>query len=172
MDFNNLLEKGIKSVLTFGPKLVGAVAICIIGGVIIKTLVKGFDKILTIRKLDDSLKPFLKGMAVSLLKVMLVLTLLGMLGIKMTSFIAILGAAGLAVGMAHSGTLQNFAEGEEPFVAVSDLGDSSVNFTVSAWVNGPDYWSVFFTMNEKIYNTFSKEELNIPYPKMDVNVIK
>ena len=61
---------------------------------------------------------------------------------------------------------------EVPFVAVSELGDSSVNFAVRAWVSAPDYWDVFFGMNEKIYNTFGKEGLNIPYPTMDVNVIK
>jgi len=60
----------------------------------------------------------------------------------------------------------------EPFVAVSELGDSSVNFAVRGWVKAEDYWGVFFDMNEKIYNTFGKEGLNIPYPTMDVNVIK
>ncbi len=55
---------------------------------------------------DPSLMPFLTGIVNGLLKVMLVITVLGMLGIEMTSFIAILGAAGLAVGMALSGTLQ------------------------------------------------------------------
>ena len=57
-----------------------------------------------------------------------------------------------------------------PFVAVSELGDSSVNFAVRAWVKAPDYWDVFFDMNEKVYNTFAKEGLNIPYPQMDVHV--
>ena len=59
-----------------------------------------------------------------------------------------------------------------PFVAVSELGDSSVNFTVRAWVNAADYWDVFFAMNENIYNTFNKEGLNIPYPQMDVHLHK
>jgi small conductance mechanosensitive channel len=271
MDLNNLVERGYELVLTFGPKLIGAVVVWIIGNMIIKMLIKGFDRILNVRKIDESLKPFLKGIVGTLLKAMLVISVLTMLGIQMTSFVAILGAAGLAVGMALSGTLQNFAggvmllifkpfkngdvidaqghigvvseiqifntilktpdnktiiipngglsngsmtnystegtrrvdwsfgiaygddtskakevmmklmtdnpkilkdSGKEPFVAVSELGDSSVNFAVRAWVNSPDYWDVFFTMNEKIYNTFSKEGLNIPYPTMDVNVIK
>ena len=58
----------------------------------------------------------------------------------------------------------------EVFIAVSELADSSVNFTVRAWVNAADYWGVYFDMNEKIYNTFNKESLNIPYPQMDVHV--
>ncbi|MFT5522000.1 MAG: small conductance mechanosensitive channel, partial [Enterobacterales bacterium] len=57
-------------------------------------------------------------------------------------------------------------------IAVSELADSSVNFTVRAWVNAADYWGVFFAMNENVYNTFNKEGLNIPYPQMDVHVHK
>ena len=59
-----------------------------------------------------------------------------------------------------------------PFVAVSELGDSSVNFAVRAWVKAEDYWGVFFDMNEKVYNTFDKKGLSIPYPQMDVHVHK
>ncbi len=48
-------------------------------------------------------------------------------------------------------------EDKTPFLAVSELGDSSVNFVVSPWVKSPDYWKVFFSMIEKIDNTFSKK---------------
>jgi small conductance mechanosensitive channel len=58
----------------------------------------------------------------------------------------------------------------EVFIAVSELGDSSVNFAVRAWVKADDYWGVFFDMNKKVYETFDKEGLNIPYPQMDVHV--
>lgn len=61
---------------------------------------------------------------------------------------------------------------EPPFVAVSELADSSVNFAVRGWVKAENYWSVFFDMNEKVYKNFNKEELNIPYPQMDVHVHK
>ena len=57
------------------------------------------------------IKPFLIGLFNSLLKVFLVISVLSMIGIEMTSFIAILGAVGLAIGMALSSTLQNFAGG-------------------------------------------------------------
>ena len=98
----------------YGPKLIGAIAVWIIGNWIIgnwiiKIILKGIDKILSNQKIDDSLKPFLKGIFSALLKVMLVVSVLSMIGFEMTSFIAILGALGLAVGMALSGTLQNFA---------------------------------------------------------------
>jgi len=106
-----MMNQATELVLTYGPKLIGAIVVWIIGSWVIKGIVnvmgKGMDK----AKTDDSLKPFLKGLAEGLLKVMLVISVLSMLGIQMTSFIAILGAAGLAVGMALSGTLQNFAGG-------------------------------------------------------------
>ena len=63
----------------------------------IKAITKGFEKLLDKRAIDPSLKPFLKGIIGALLKVMLVISVLTMLGIEMTSFVAILGAAGLAV---------------------------------------------------------------------------
>jgi small conductance mechanosensitive channel len=112
MDTVNMYsDKMIDLVLLYGPKLIGAIVVWIIGSWVIKLLTKGFTKMLEKSKTDASLKPFLTGIITALLKVMLVISVLGMLGIEMTSFIAILGAAGLAVGMALSGTLQNFAGG-------------------------------------------------------------
>jgi small conductance mechanosensitive channel len=60
----------------------------------------------------------------------------------------------------------------QPFIAVSALADSSVNFVVRAWVNSSDYWPVFFAMNENVYKVFPTKGLNIPYPQMDVHVHK
>jgi len=60
----------------------------------------------------------------------------------------------------------------EVFIAVSALADSSVNFTVRAWVNSADYWAVYFDLNERVYKTFESEGLNIPYPQMDVHLHK
>jgi small conductance mechanosensitive channel len=57
-------------------------------------------------------------------------------------------------------------------IAVSELADSSVKFTVRAWVKAEDYWDVFFAMNKKVYETFDLEGLNIPFPQMDVHVHK
>ena len=58
----------------------------------------------------------------------------------------------------------------KPFVAVSALADSSVNFTVRAWTRTEHYWDVFFPLNEKVYNTFNEKGINIPFPQMDVHV--
>lgn len=111
MNTEKILDFIGDKILEYGPKLVGAILVWIIGSWIIKALTRSFDKLLNKRNTDASLRPFLKGMVNILLKVMLVISVLGMLGIEMTSFIAVLGAAGLAVGMALSGTLQNFAGG-------------------------------------------------------------
>lgn len=267
--FESVKLQTIEIVSEYGLKLIGAIAVWIIGSMVVKSMVNTFDRILNKSKTDASLKPFLKSIVGVLLKALLVITVLTMLGIEMTSFIAILGAAGLAIGMALSGTLQNFAGGvmilifkpfkvgdfleaqgykgivyeiqifntivktpdnktiiipngglstssmtnyssepfrrvdftfgvgygdsteqtkevlndlitadkrilsggnHDPFVAVSGLGDSSVDFVVRVWVKSEDYWGVFFDMNENVYNSFNKAGLNIPYPQMDVHV--
>jgi len=269
LDAQEILDQVTQLGLDYGPKVLGAIVVWIIGSWVVKAIVSVLGKTMTKTKTDPSLKPFLQGLAGGLLKVMLVITVLGMLGIEMTSFIAILGAAGLAVGMALSGTLQNFAGGvmilifkpfkigdvidaqgfigsvkeiqifntimktpdnktiiipngglssgsmtnfsteatrrvdwtigvgygddldkakavikrlcdedsrilkdPEVFIAVAELADSSVNFTVRAWVNAADFWGVYFAMNENVYKTFAKEGLNIPYPQMDVHIQK
>ncbi len=202
-----------------------------------------------------------------MLKVLLVISVVSMLGVQMTSFIAMLGAAGLAVGLALQGSLANFAGGvllllfkpfkvgdfieaqsftgtvnaiqvfntvlktpdnktivipngnlsngaitnftaeknrrvewnfgigyaddlkkakeiltqlvksdsrilnePESLVAISELGDSSVNFVVRAWVKLEDYWSVNFDMKEKVKLTFDEQGISIPFPQRDVHV--
>jgi small conductance mechanosensitive channel len=266
-NFNDYLSKLGELAVAYAPKLLLAILTLIIGFWIIKRVVKVLTKSMEKRDFDNSLKPFIKSLVSVLLKIVLLISVAGMIGIEMTSFVAILGAAGLAVGLALSGTLQNFAGGvmilafkpfkvgdfidaqgymgtvseiqifntilktpdnktiiipngglstssmtnfstepkrrvdwtfgvgygddaektkavlrklidedsrilqdPEPFIALSELADSSVNFVVRAWVNAADYWAVFFDMNDKVYKTFDKEGLNIPYPQMDVHV--
>ena len=269
MNPETILSQITEMSVTYGPKLIGAILVWFIGGWIVKLIVSGFNKAMDKGKTDPSLKPFLASLVGALLKAMVVISALSMLGIQMTSFIAVLGAAGLAIGMALSGTLQNFAGGvmilifkpfkvgdvidaqgylgsvseiqifntylktpdnktiiipngglstssltnfstekcrrvdwtigigygddvdkakevikrlcdedsrilKDPdvFIAVSELGDSSVNIVTRAWVNAADYWGVFFQMNEQVYKVFAKEGLNIPYPQMDVHLHK
>ena len=111
MDTEQVINEFYQLVLTIGPKIIAAIAVLVIGSWIVKGITKAIDTALHKSKMDESLRPFLLGIANMLLKVMLIISALGMLGIEMTSFIAVLGAAGLAVGMALSGTLQNFAGG-------------------------------------------------------------
>ena len=56
------------------------------------------------------------------------------------------------------------------FIALTSLGESSVNIVVRAWVKSEDYWGVYFDMNEKVYKTFAEENLNIPFPQLDVHL--
>jgi len=111
ININSILDQISNIVYTYGPKLLGGILVWIIGSFIIKMFMKSFSKMMDKRKTDSSLKPFLMSLLRILLKTMLAISVLGMLGVQMTSFIAVLGAAGLAVGMALSGTLQNFAGG-------------------------------------------------------------
>ncbi|CAG5077721.1 mechanosensitive ion channel family protein [Parvicella tangerina] len=246
-----------------------AAAIIFIGFALVKKLHKIMRKALEKRGVEASLVPFLTNIVSISLKVLLVITAIGIMGIPTTSLAAILAAAGLAIGMALSGTLQNFAggvmilifkpfkvgdyieaqghggtvkeiglfittmtaldnrtimlpngplssgsmvnfsteenrrvdwtfgigygdepakarqvllklisederilrgEGFDPFIEVGELGDSSVNLKCRVWVKNPDYWPVYFQMQEKVYNAFNAEGLNIPFPQMDVHV--
>ena len=101
----------LKLVVEYGGKLLLAIVVLIIGLIVIKALTKGMVKLMKKSNLDAMLVPFLKSIVNILLKVLLIVSVMGMVGIQMTSFIAILGAAGLAIGLALQGTLQNFAGG-------------------------------------------------------------
>lgn len=261
------LDKIVNFGFEYGPQLIGGILVLIFGLWITKLITKGVGKALIRGKIDPSLVPFIKSLTNIILKILVVITVMGMIGIQMTSFIAILGAAGLAIGMALSGTLQNFAGGviilifkpfkvgdfieaqgymgtvkeisifttrlntvdkkliiipngplstgsltnfsaepqrrvdwtfgmaygedvenfkkamnefiaedsrilkdPAPFIGLSELADSTVNFAVRVWVNSPDYWDVFFQMNEKVYQRFGDYKLSIPFPQMDVHL--
>jgi small conductance mechanosensitive channel len=268
-----LVNKYFEKIIDFGfeyiPKLIGGLIVLLIGLWITKLITNAVGKSLVKSNIDQSLVPFLKSLTNIILKALVAITVMGMIGIQMTSFVAIIGAAGLAVGLALSGTLQNFAGGviililkpfkigdfveaqgyvgtvkeitifstmlntpdkklviipngplstgaltnfsaealrrvdwtfgiaygdnvedfkramndfiaadsrilqdPAPFMGLSELADSSVNFAVRVWVDGPDYWNVFFEMNEKVYTQFADYKLNIPFPQMDVHVQK
>jgi len=264
-----LIIKLIELSATYGPKLLLAIITLFAGLWILKRVNKLISKSFEKANMEPSLSTFLRNLLISLLKAMLGLTVLSMLGLEMTSFVAILGAAGLAVGLALSGTLQNFAGGviilllkpfkvgdfveasgytgtvkeiqifvtilnttdnkriilangalassnltnfsaeplrrvdfsigiaygdsydgakalierfiaeddkilkdPAPFIGLGELADSSVNITVRTWVEAPNYWDVFFRMNERVYKEFGENNLNIPFPQMDVHVHK
>jgi small conductance mechanosensitive channel len=57
-----------------------------------------------------------------------------------------------------------------PFVRVGNLGDSSVDITVRAWVNTPDYWNVNWDMIENVKKEFDKQGISIPFPQRDVHL--
>lgn len=97
--------------LHFGLRILAAIAIYIVGGWLIKRLKKVLKKIFEKRKTEPSIASFLLSLISISLTVILVIITINALGVDTTSFIAILGGAGLAIGMAMSGTLQNLAGG-------------------------------------------------------------
>lgn len=98
-------------VFQYVPKLVVAGIVLYVGWKLINLLNKVMKRTYERYKVDPSLQAFLHSLIDIILKVLLVLTAMGIMGIQMTSFIAILGAAGVAIGMGLQGTLQNFAGG-------------------------------------------------------------
>lgn len=104
-------EEAIKMAMEYLPKVALALITLIIGFSIIKSIVKGIGKALVKKEVDTSLIPFLKGVINALLKVALIIAVASMVGIETTSFIAVLGAASFAVGLALQGSLANFAGG-------------------------------------------------------------
>lgn len=108
---NSLWDNYSPLIVEYGTSLIYALIVLLIGLWIVKMITGSMKKMMLKSKMDDSLVPFLSSLVGTILKILVVISALGMLGIEMTSFIAILGAAGLAVGMALSGTLQNFAGG-------------------------------------------------------------
>ena len=95
----------------FGPKLIIAGLILYIGFRLIRFLCKKINNLFEKKNLDKSLRPFLMSLISILLKALLILTVVGYLGVEMTQFTAILASAGVAIGLALSGTLQNVAGG-------------------------------------------------------------
>lgn len=112
---NTVLKDALSSLVdltvAFVPKLIGCIIVLWVGFKLIKLLKRALSRLLEKRNAESSLKGFLTSLVDVLMKVMLVIMAMDIIGIKATSFIAILGAAGLAVGMALQGTLQNFAGG-------------------------------------------------------------
>ena len=111
MDLERWTNKAIEFGTEYGLKVIGAIIIWIIGSWVIKKILKATIKLMSKSKYDESLQKFLLNLVNWGLKILLVITLLGTLGVPTTSFAAILAAAGLAVGMALQGSLGNFAGG-------------------------------------------------------------
>jgi len=269
VDFEAISTKIVEQAILYAPKVILAIITLLIGLWIIRIISRLTDKRMSKHKIDASLRHFLTSLVSILLKVMLIITVISMFGVQMTSFIAVLGAAGLAIGLALQGSLANFAGGVlillfKPFkvddfieaqgymgkvakiqifntilkttdnktviipngplsnnsiinystedqrrvdltfgigysddiakardvmngvisgdnrilkdpahqILVSELADSSVNFSVRVWVKTDDYWGVFFDMTERVKLEFDKNNISIPFPQTDVHLIK
>jgi small conductance mechanosensitive channel len=103
------VDQAIALVMTYAPKVLLAIITLIIGMWLINRFVRVLDS--KLGKKDPTLNTFLCGLFSAILKILLLISVASMVGIATTSFIAIIGAAGLAVGLALQGSLGNFAGG-------------------------------------------------------------
>ncbi len=111
MEQKTYIDQLYNMLLEYGPKVVAALLLLIIGLWVIRRITASFRTMLKRRQVDDSLRPFLASMVDVGLKVALLLMVAGQVGIETTSFIAIFSAVAFAVGLALQGSLGNFASG-------------------------------------------------------------
>lgn len=107
----SIWDQAIVLVYLIVPTLIYAVLFYLVGRFVVNKLVKGFSRLLDARDANPSLNIFLVGLVKALLYVSLFIGIATILGVPMSSFLAILGAAGLAIGLALQGSLSNFAGG-------------------------------------------------------------
>lgn len=108
---SNFLKKCLELVATYGGKLLLAIVVLIIGSIVIKGLNKSITKALNKTKMDVVLKKILVKTVKFILNLILIIAIIDILGVPMTSVIAILASCGLAVGLALQGSLTNLAGG-------------------------------------------------------------
>lgn len=262
-----LFVKAQEIVGLYGLKIVAAIIIFIFGRWVAKIFRYVIRKVMLKGKVDETIVSFVGHLTYIAMLAFVIIAALGQLGIQTTSFIAVIGAAGLAIGLALQGSLSNFASGflmiifrpfkvgdkidaagvtgvveeiqlfttvlktpdnktiiipnskitednivnysakgtmrvdmvmgigygddidkartiikdilnnndkvlKEPelTIAVMELADSSVNFTVRPWAKTDDYWDVYFDVTEAVKKRFDAENINIPFPQRDVHV--
>lgn len=106
-----LLDQAIHLAYKIVPSLIYALLFYLVGRFVVNKLLRGFQKVLEKRDANPSLNTFLVGLVKAVLYVSLFIGIATILGVPMSSFLAILGAAGLAIGLALQGSLSNFAGG-------------------------------------------------------------
>ncbi len=110
-ELNTYTDQAMKFIIDYGPRVLGALLVLIIGFWLISWITRLTKRGLRRGKVDETLIPFMSSLVSWTLKALLLISVASMVGIATTSFIAVLGAAGLAIGLALQGTLGNFAGG-------------------------------------------------------------
>lgn len=105
------LDRLVDLSIAYAPKLVAALLVFWIGSMLVRVAAKVLDRILSKRAVEPTLQRFVHNLVVITLRILLIVTVVGMLGVETTSFVAMVGAAGLAIGLALQGSLANFAGG-------------------------------------------------------------
>lgn len=148
------LSQGITLTMTYAPKLILAIITLLVGMWLINRFIKVLDAKLS--KKDPTLNTFLCGLISVTLKALLLISVASMVGIATTSFVAVIGAAGLAVGLALQGSLANFAGG----VLILLFKPFKVGDTIEAqgYLGSVAEISILYT----IVNTFDNRRIVIP----------
>lgn len=107
----NLIDRTYELLTFYGLRVIAAIVILIVGRWVAKIIEKGIQKVMAGRKIDPTITSFTGNLTYFALLAFVIVAALGQLGIQTTSFIAVIGAAGLAVGLALQGALSNFAAG-------------------------------------------------------------
>ncbi len=165
MNVEKYYDKAYDWLLTYGPRVLLGVIILFVGLWLINLMAKWVKSGMSKMELDASLKPFLLSFFVMLLRVGLVLIVMQILGIEMTIFAAMVGAFGVAAGLALSGTLQNFASGVlilllKPFKVGDNILSQGTEGTVKSI-------QIFYT----VLTTYDNKSVIIPNSKLSNEVI-
>ena len=171
MSAQDLISMLIKDIVNFGLRILIALVLLAVGRWIIRWIRRAMRNMMTRREVDPSLRGFLSSMVNITLTLFLIIIIIGILGIDTTSFIAVFASAGLAVGMALSGTLQNFAGGVmilifKPFKvgdfieAQGQSGSVKEIQLLNTVINTPDNKTILIpngSISTGIINNYSKE---------------
>lgn len=111
LDIDSIREMVLNFAMLYGLRLLVAIVILIIGAWVVRRLNRLLQALMLRKGVDESLRPFLGSIINVSLWVLLIVLVIAQLGLEMTSFIAVLGSAGLAIGLALQGSLSNFAGG-------------------------------------------------------------
>lgn len=154
IDLSELTEKAISLVMTYTPKLLLAILTLVVGLWLVNRFVGLLDH--RLGRKDPTLNKFLCGLISVVLKLMLFISVASMIGIETTSFIAVVGAAGLAIGLALQGSLANFAGG----VLILIFKPFKVGDTIEAegHLGSVEEIQILYT----IVNTFDNKRIVIP----------
>ena len=160
-----VIDKLISWGIETGKNIIGAILIYVIGRFLIKQIGKLLTKFLERRKLEVSVKTFLKSLLSITLNLILAFAVIARLGVETTSFAAILASAGVAIGMALSGNLSNFAGGLIILVFKP--------FKVGDFIDGPDASGTVKEIQifHTILATVDNKIIYVPNGSMSSNVV-
>ncbi|QEC79867.1 mechanosensitive ion channel family protein [Mucilaginibacter ginsenosidivorax] len=165
MKIEKLYDHVYDWIIKYGPGLIVGVLVLLVGLWLINLFVKWSHSGMHRKNVDPSLKPFLLSLIAVALRILLVLGVMQIVGIQMTLFAALIGALGVAVGLALSGTLQNFASGVlilllKPFVVGDNIIAQGQEGTVISI-------QIFYT----VITTYDNRTVIVPNSKLSNEVI-